>query len=260
MRQSDCVQIDEAWDEGQDCFVIRSADTTFYLQKESGGFSSIMDRDGFDWINFKTTDYGRPGDAGGIFRGLPNLVWPDNIGHPGYRMMRSTQIGDNQIRSVSNDEQWEWVFTFGAACAQMEITRAPADKSYWFLFEGTQGGRYDPSRSFWGTERHGRRVDAVACFGPDEFYDHWKQVYFGFSGVSRVFFATIHTETAPLNLMSYMGTTEDSLNAPDGMTVFGFGRGDGPVPLLTGPATFSFGFLETTDHDEIIAQTANQSI
>ena len=252
MRASTSVRITEDWDEGQDAFRVSTASARYYLQKQAGGFSSIHDVEGFDWVGFKATDYGgRPGDAAGIYRGLPNLVWPDNLGHPGHTGVQSRQTSGNVITSVTDDGDWEWTWSFFDDGAELEVIRAPADKKYWFLYEGTQGGRFDPARSFWGTERHGRRRDTPDCHTASEFHDHWKATYFGFDSVGRVFYAAMHCDEAPLNLMSYMGSTKDSLTSPDGMTVFGFGRGVGPVSLLKGPARFSIGFLETTDHATI---------
>lgn len=248
------VKISEGYDEGQECFIIDTPSSKYYFQKESGGFSSIHDRDGIDWINFKATSYGIPGDAGGIYRGVPNMVWPDNIGHPGHKKIKSTLESGNKIKSASDNGLWEWSWTFYEDEVRMDVTKAPADRNYWFLYEGTQGGRFDPFRSFWGTEKHGRRTDTPVCHqgDPPPFHDNWKITYFGFENVPRVLYAVIHSEEAPLNLFSYMGSTDKDLRSPDGMTVFGYGRGDGPKPLLNGPASFTIGFVETTVHEEII--------
>ncbi len=254
MEKESTIQITEGFDEGQACFIITTPASTYYYQKESGGFSSMHDKENLDWINFKATDYGIPGDAGGIYRGVPNPVWPDNIGHPGHKKMQSKIESGNKIRSVSDNGHWEWCWSFNEQKAELEVIRTEPDRTYWFLYEGTQGGRFDPSKSFWGTEKHGRRQDTPICHqgDPPPFHDHWKSVYFGLEGVPRILYTVIHAKEAPLNLYSYMGSTEKELNSPDGMTVFGFGRGPGPSALLKGPLSFSIGFLETTDHAEIM--------
>lgn len=254
MERIDKISIEEGVDEGQGCFIIDTPSSKYYFQKESGGFSSIHDREGIDWINFKATSYGIPGDAGGIFRGLPNMVWPDNIGHPGHKKMKSALKGANQVHCISSNKLWEWQCTFYEDRARLDVTKTAPGRQYWFLYEGTQGGRFDPFNSFWGTEKHGRRHDTPICHqgNPPPYHDYWKIVYFGFKDIPRVFYTVIHSEQAPYNLYSYMGSTSQDLKAPDGMTVFGFGRGPGPKALLEGPASFTMGFLETTDHDEII--------
>lgn len=254
MEEHKEVKITDGFDEGQKCFVIDNSISKYYFQKESGGFSSIHDRDGIDWINFKATAYGMPGDTGGIFRGIPNMVWPDNIGHPGHKKVKSTIIDNNKIYSVSNNKLWEWQWSFYKDRARLDIIKTAPDRQYWFLYEGTQGGRFDPFKSFWGTENNGRRNDTPAYIleNPPPFYDYWKMIYFGFKDVPRVFYAVNHASEKSLNLFSYVGSTNDDIYAPDGMTVFGFGRASGPKPLLEGPASFTIGFLEIVDHDEII--------
>jgi hypothetical protein len=260
LEKTPAVKITEGFDEGQECFIITTPTTTYYYQKESGGFSSMHDRENIDWINFKATDYGIPGDAGGIYRGVPNILWPDNIGHPGHKKMQSKKVADHIIRSISEDGLWEWDWTFSEDKAKLDITKTAQGRTYWFLYEGTQGGRFDPFQSFWGTEKHGRRTDTPICHqgDPPPYHDTWKTVYFGLNGVPRILYARIHTDEAPLNLYSYMGSTEQDLKSPDGMTVFGFGRGPGPSPMLQGPCSFTIGFLETTDHDEVMAHLAKE--
>lgn len=254
MKKFSNVHITEGFDEGQECFIITTAASTYYFQKKSGGFSSLHDREQIDWINFKATAYGQPGGAGGELRGVPNMVWPDNIGHPGHKKMHSKIEGTNQILSISDDGLWEWRWSFSDNKAELTILRTAPGKTYWFLYEGTQGGRFNPFKSFWGTEKHGQRYDTPICHKgtPPPFHDNWKAIYFGYKGVPRVLYTVIHSKKAPLNLYSYMGSTKEDLKAPDGMTVFGFGRGPGPKPLLEGPLSFSMGFLETTDHTEIM--------
>ncbi len=253
MEAAKTLKITEGLDEGQECFIIDTSAAKYYLQKESGGFSSIHDREGIDWINFKATSYGIPGDAGGIFRGVPNLVYPDNIGHPGHKKVKSILDGANKI-SVSCNELWKWQWSFYDNKVKLDVTKTAPNRQYWFLYEGTQGGRFDPFNSFWGTEKHGRHYDTPICHqgDPPPYHDYWKVVYFGLKGIPRVLYAIIHSKEAPYNLYSYMGATSDDLRAPDGMTVFGFGRGPGSKPLLNGPATFTIGFLETTNHKEIM--------
>ena len=45
-------RITHGTDEGQDCFLITTQSAVYAYQAEAGGFSSICDRDGVDWINF----------------------------------------------------------------------------------------------------------------------------------------------------------------------------------------------------------------
>jgi len=154
----------------------------------------------------------------------------------------------------------EWCWTFYDDRAEFDMIKTAPGRQYWFLYEGTQGGRFDPFKSFWGTEKHGRRTDTPICHqgDPPPYHDNWNCTYFGFQDIPRVLYVKMHVEDTPYNLYSYMGSTTEDLKAPDGMTVFGFGRAPGPKPLLEGPASFTIGFLETTDHDEIIDYLVNK--
>ena len=50
-------------DEGQDSFLISTENADYYYQKQGGGFSSIIDTNGNDWINYHPT-----GGTAGNFR------------------------------------------------------------------------------------------------------------------------------------------------------------------------------------------------
>lgn len=69
------IKITEDSDEGQACFKIQTPSATYYYQKEAGGFSSIVDKYGTDWIGYRNS--GNPpslASAASDYRGLPNLV------------------------------------------------------------------------------------------------------------------------------------------------------------------------------------------
>jgi hypothetical protein len=243
------IDIEDGFDEKQDCFVITTPTATYYYQKEAGGFSSMLDREGTDWINFKPEK-----TTTRIARGIPNLVWPDNVAHPGYFNAESRFESPNTIYSRTKDGLWEWRWIFADETATLDILKTAPKRKYWFLYEGTIGGVFDPDNSFWGTEIHGRRYDAPVW--PDgntkPFHDKWQVAYFGHNDFPRVLFAFNHSKELSLNLFSYMSVTEKGLWASDGMTVYGFGRDHGPKPLLEGPNTFTIGFLESNKHPEIM--------
>ena len=46
---------DNVMDEGQTSYQIEAAGSTYYFQKQAGGFSSLVDASGNDWINFHPT-------------------------------------------------------------------------------------------------------------------------------------------------------------------------------------------------------------
>lgn len=247
------MRIDDGMDEGQACYIARTEAATYWFQKESGGFSSLHDRDGLDWINFKSTGYGFPGDAGGIFRGIPNAVFPENIGHPGHANMSSCLAGQTIIRSWTADRSWEWIWTFTETGARWDVLTTPADKPYWFLYEGTPGGRWAPGECFWGTDLLGRRTEAPDWHAT-EFplaTGSWRWAYFGRRGLTRVLLFRCLLREPPASMFSYLGATGEGLRAPDGMIVFGFGREGKSGASLRGPASFELRFLETDRHEEI---------
>ena len=43
-------------DEGQEAFVVETPAATYCYHKEGGGFSSLVDRDGRDWIGYRAGD------------------------------------------------------------------------------------------------------------------------------------------------------------------------------------------------------------
>jgi hypothetical protein len=251
--------IEEGTDEGRDCYIVRTESATYRYQKEAGGFSSLHDRDGRDWINFKATPYGYPGDSGGMFRGIPNAVFPENIGHPGHGNMASERSGPATIRSWTADRAWEWTWTFSDTGARWDVLTTPADKAYWFLYEGTPAGRWAPGECFWGSDACGRRDDAPdwhAADGPLA-TGAWRWAYFGRRGLTRVLFLHCLLREPPASMFSYLGATGEGLHAPDGMTVFGFGRaGKSAEACLRGPASFELRFLETDRHGEIVRAAA----
>ena len=58
-------------DAGQSAIEIQTQAATYFLQTQNGGFSSIIDNSGQNWLSFNNT----PGSASsGEYRGLPNAV------------------------------------------------------------------------------------------------------------------------------------------------------------------------------------------
>jgi hypothetical protein len=256
MVQSSLVSVHEGQDEGYPCLVIETPSATYSYQTAAGGFSSIVDRDGIDWIGFAPgRAHGRIG-AANVYRGLPNAVWPDNIGHPGYHRCSShwTVHEDRAvIHTESDDGAWAWNWAITAHAAEFAMCRAPDDRKYWFLYEGVIGGSYDPAACYWGSPRHGRSQESPQLLdanGADCVREPFQWAYFGANRVPRVFYLVRTSVGDEPGLLAYMGADNEG---SDGMMVFGFGRGPGPEPLLSGENSFVIGFLESTQHDEISA-------
>ena len=130
---------DNVLDEGQQSFKIETAIGTYYYHKDGGGFSSLDDKDGNDWISH-STDAGSSGE----FRGIPNLVHPNDGGyfHPGPGIIESSLLATGPLKttilSKTPDNLWEVMWEIYPDYAQMSVDQA--DRNYWFLYEGTPGG------------------------------------------------------------------------------------------------------------------------
>ena len=70
--------VDGVPDEGLSAYEIGTALGTYYYQKQAGGFSSLLDLQGNDWIGYQPS-----GGSAGDLRGIPNLVSPEGHFHPG---------------------------------------------------------------------------------------------------------------------------------------------------------------------------------
>lgn len=251
--------VDGVMDEGQECFKVQLKNATLYYQKSAGGFSSIIDKEGNDWIGFrKDTIQEYPQNADSEYRGLPNLVFGSDdsgAGHPGSNQCKSSQITDNQIKTISNSGKWEWIWTFYPEYAELLIEKVDPDHTYWFLYEGTPGGIFAPQSQYWGTDKGGPKKNIPDYFFNNALYDNWQWIYFGEESVGRVFYILHKQSDQLMDTFSYLGNTSEGVISPDGMVVFGFGRDKGAKSLFQNKdQSFVIGFEEmniTTveDHD-----------
>lgn len=247
-------------DEGQSCYRIQTEIATYFYQDEAGGFSSLLDRDGCDWISFHPGPQEGPAGAAAMYRGIPNLVNPDDVGHPGHRYCKSrverpVGAGQTTIHTESVDGAWAWHWNVRQDHAVLTIDRVAALRQYWFLYEGPTAGKFDPAGSFFGTDRGGRSTatpDLVRNTGVVAHPMQW--AYFGQNGCPRVLLFVSLRPPATDGFIAYMGSTIAGNDSDDGMTVFGFGRKPGTVSALTEPGQFAMTFVESTDHNKIEAQ------
>jgi len=236
-------------DAGQACFKITTPNATFFYQKEAGGFSSILDRDGNDWIGFKQDSLENyPSSAASSYRGLPNLVFRSEdggAGHPGFRKCISERISPNRIRSTSKSGRWQWTWTFEPDLATLTIDRVDSSHAYWFLYEGPVGGRFKPKEQYWGTDREGPLRSMPDHYAGSTVYGYWRWFYAGDDNLNRILLIAHLDQDRLPDTFSYLGNTPDGIHAPDGMVVFGFGRIENAIPLMREQKqTFCIGFFE----------------
>jgi len=228
--------------EGQDSLKIETSGATYYYHKPGGGFASIEDRDGHDWLSYN------PGEgpvsksgSGGKYRGLPNMVHPEGYFHPGNDQCTSRLLAAGPVKatimSESKDGKWacQWdIFPFHA-----RLTVLKADHPYWFLYEGTPGGKLD-EESDYCVRSNGTKTPAKARWDGDLAAQgetaEW--LCFGDSTLNRVLYL-VHEEDDN-EVDSYWPMNHE-------MTVFGFGRKDLNKYMTLVPAHFIVGFCENTD-------------
>ena len=235
--------------EGRAQFVVKTASAEYWLDKNAGGFSRLIDRDGHDWISFHKEPLNKnPDSAAAGFRGMPNAVFgrenPDaGVGHPGFDKCESALVSSNVIRTVSKSGRWQWTWTFTETAARLKIEKNDPERAYWFLYEGPPAGRFSPTNQFWGTDLGGPNLD-VPNSGSQRF-GKWRWAYFGDRSVLRVL-AVAQVEADNIeDTFWYMGSSNGSaVTAPDGMVVFGFGRAAKSTPLFRERHEFVVSLIE----------------
>lgn len=218
----DGVTITEGTDEGLACFqvvaVAGSVRTTYFYSKAGAAFSSLVDRDGADWIGHHPD-----GGSAGHFRGIPNLG--DEFGHPHSSGATSTTgdpLGVRLPRATitSTKGGWKSVWQFFPTHARMTLESAGG--SYWLLYEGTPGGKIGGDDFIWLC--NGERF---SCFDYPQGRRYGAAIR-NTSGVAAgsewAAFADGARERSLIYLHTADETPDEYWQMQDNMTVFGFGR------------------------------------
>ncbi len=241
---------DDAVDEGAASYKIITPFATFYLQKDNGGFSSIIDKNGSDWINFtNSSEPDGPALAGSAYRGMPNLnnrCTFKGVGHPGFKSCYTKQLNDSTIYVISTNGEYEYTWTFTAKTAYLTMLKAGATCPYWFLYEGTPAGKFDPENQFWGTDV-GFSTNKPDLLKGTALQKNFDWIYFGDRDSKTVMALAQLIPDDKMEMMSYMGNTKDGILSQDGMVVFGFGR-LGSDPQLKTNNVFMMTFLNLKEN------------
>jgi hypothetical protein len=243
-----CIEFAEVSREGRPHLRVVTGSATYFYDIAGGGFSSLLDNQGCDWIQFHAEPLDQfPASAAAGYRGLPNLLFgkqnPDaGAGHPGFNQCSSQHVGAHAIRTETKSGLWAWTWSFTHTNAVLRIEKADPNHAFWFLYEGPIAGSFSPSTKYWGTNLGGPRFDT-----PDlrsQLFGSWRWAYFGDINVNQLLFvAQVKPDDLP-DTMWYLGNTDAGLEAPDGMVVFGFGRGPGAKPRFTAAGhIFVIGFI-----------------
>ena len=253
------TEVEEVLYEGRPHYLIRTRVADYYYDIRGGGFSRIIDAQGKDWIGFHMQPWGTyPASAASSYRGLPNLVFQgedDGAGHPGHDRCTS-RAESNLIISESLNGRWLWSWEFHDTFARLVLIRTDPERPYWFLYEGTPGGSFSPDECYFGTSEGGPYPCTYDYFKGDMLRGRFRWIYAGNKHEPGILFMIRMLEDEAGDMISFLGNTESGLDSPDGMTVFGFGRGPGADPLLQGNQCFIIGFYP----EQIVDTEAHQRL
>ncbi len=225
------------------CYIITTETTTFYLEKQGGGLSSMIDSDGVDWLGFHDEE-----GSGwkGEYRGFPNSIHRQD-GSYFHALNAGTELSssvveietENHVRIIftSGNGKWKGQWGFYPDRCDFTMTEISPGWKYWILYEGVPGGEMDDT-DFWyfsgDSETH-----AIDETHPGDFPDpEW--IAFGDVNSPRMIYLLHHEDN---------DHPDTYLNRPY-MTVLGFGRFDGEKFFDT-PQTVSIGFAESTDYQSV---------
>lgn len=230
-------------DAGEETIRVETTTGTYFLDKEGGGLTSMVDLDGNDWIGFS--------DASGFsgeYRGFPNLGacchpgYPEAADDPLSKVSMLTSIDEDassetQVRVISRsaDDLWRNIWDFFPSHATLTIEAA--EDVYYVQYEGTPGGSFDLT-DFWTTSDGA--IQSMAVEWTEDLPDpEW--VYFSDGAINRSLML-IHHEGDAIG--------DRYWNGSGSMTVFGFGRiARGPSRGLSAtPRQISLGFVESRSH------------
>lgn len=229
------------------CYKIETPAATYYLEKVGAGLSSMIDKEGIDWISF---DPAEGTGAGGEFRGFPNAVYkedgsffhPRNVGTDPSRVTVERNTGNLvELKAVSGNGNWEAIWRFYPSHCTFTMTKMPAGRHYWVLYEGTPGGQYDDT-DWYMTPAIDEKTALTENHEGDIPGPEW--IAFGDADMDRSIVLYHHEDDRKADRFYQMQQK---------MTVFGFGRNGIERLLDSVPQSFSIGFVESTDHGAITA-------
>lgn len=215
--------------QGQASYKIVTQYATFHYHKAGAGFASMIDQDGRDWIGYRPL-----GGPDGKYRGIPNLVNPEGHFHPGETGCSSRLSNAGPLRitidSESKDKKWAARWDIFPQYARLTVLRAP--RAYWFLYEGSLAGTFDPEQQYI-VRSGGQRTPATERWDGDIEGPEW--LYFSDTRIHRALFLVHHQDDAAID--SYWPMQGQ-------MTVFGFGRLKLDASMDATPNQFTIGFAE----------------
>lgn len=241
------VDITEKLHQGRPHFVVETKLATYYYDKNGGGFSSILDKNDIDWIDYSEIS-AKAAENSFDVRGLPNMIIlanGDMTGGPDNNYCQSKQSNKRTIVTETRDGKWKWEWTFYKRYAKLSIIKSDPSANYWFLYHGLIAGRFNPEKQYWGTNLGGPRKEFNKYLKGERIFSNWRWVYFGDYEEKRVFYVAMEQADRNLDTFSYKNYSNVSPSDKAGMVIFGFGRMEDEKPLIQNEDnTFYIGFVE----------------
>lgn len=221
-------------------YIIHTPTATYYLEKQGGGLSSMLDIDGVDWIGFhKAKGSGWKGE----YRGFPNAIHKQD-GNYFHALNANTDLSTSsvtintpehiRIEFISGNGKWQGQWDFYSDRCDFTMTKVSEGYAYWILFEGVPNGSMDIS-DFWYSSADKNTHLMNESHRGDLPYPEW--VAFGDANSTRMLYLVNHNDD---------NHSDEFVSRPY-MTVFGFGR-TGKNKFINRPQRFSLGFIESTHY------------
>lgn len=225
----------------QESFKIETQNATYYYHKKGAGFARIEDKNGSDWLGY------RPGGGpAGEYRGIPNMGHPEGYCHPGNTVSNSKIISNGPIKisifSWSNDEKMECIWDIFPTYARLTVLKMR--KPYWFLYEGTPGGKLDEDSDYCIRPHipNGKRTSAKLKWDGDISTPGQLGEWLCFGDDNQAIYLIHHEDDEEID--SYWPMQGQ-------MTVFGFGRKGLHKFMEMVPAHFTVGLCEYSSFNEL---------
>ncbi|WP_226782396.1 hypothetical protein [Oceaniglobus trochenteri] len=224
--------------EGQEAWRIQTPACTWIYHPDAGGFASIIDRDNKDWLSFRPY-----GGSDGIYRGIPNMAYPENVFHPGHKTCESDAplVGPLRVTLHSRSKDGKWACRWEIFPDHAELTVLEFGHPYWLLYEGTPGGKLEEERDFCIRSDGLRRPLSERW---DEELPAPKWIAFGKEGTARTLWLHSHSPEHQTCRDSFWPMEQN-------MTVFGFGRVGMEMTMNHAPARFTVGICEEDSADPL---------
>jgi len=244
------IKLSHGFDEsagGGSAYIVDTPSAIYFLEKEGGGLSSMLDKDKVDWIGFHNEEgTGHKGE----YRGFPNAIHKQDGSYfhamnvktdPSSSVVNIESETHVRITFTSDNGQWQGQWDFYPDRCDFTMSKVSEGYKYWIQFEGVPGGKID-STDFWFASADREMHPIFELQQGDLPGPEW--MAFGDQNSPRTLFVLHHEDDE---------ISDDYVCRPD-MTVLGFGRENGSdktEKFLTTVQTFSIGFVESKEHSEI---------